>query len=115
MSPDDKCALVDNQADLDKALKQTDKVIALVYASWCPFCRRILPVTDQLNQDERRNFLLVEDDEEVIAERYTINVFPTLLFFSKGTVARRLDGQPGIGLSEVQVKDFIKSCSLPEV
>jgi len=110
----DKCALVDNQADLDKALKQADKVIALVYASWCPFCRRILPVTEQFDQDERRNFLLVEDDGEIIAERYTINVFPTLLFFNKGAVSRRLDGTPGVGLNEAQVKDFIKHCSEPE-
>jgi len=114
MSADDKCALVDNEADLDKALKEKDKIIAFVYASWCPFCRKILPVFQQLAQDGRRNFLLVEDDGENIAERYTIDVFPTLLFFNKEKVALRLDGKPGVGLNEKQVKDFIKSCPLPE-
>ena len=115
MSADDKCALIKNTTDLDKALKEKDKVIALVYASWCPFCRRILPVFQERAQDERRNFLLVEDDEENIAEKYTIDVFPTLLFFNKGAVSLRLDGKPGVGLNEKQVKDFIKSCPLPGV
>jgi thiol-disulfide isomerase/thioredoxin len=114
MNADDKCASVDNAIDLDKALKGKDNVIALVYASWCPFCRRILPVFQEHTQDERRNFLLVADDEENIAEEYTIDVFPTLLFFNKGKVSLRLDGKPGVGLNEKQVKDFIKSCPLPE-
>ena len=114
MNADDKCALVDNEIDLDKALKEKDKVIAFVYASWCPFCRKILPVFQQLAQDQRRNYLLIEDDQESIAEKYVIDVFPTLLFFHTGKIALRLDGNPGVGLNEKQVKDFIKSCPLPE-
>jgi hypothetical protein len=34
VSDDSDCALVDNEADLDKALKDKDKLIAFVYASW---------------------------------------------------------------------------------
>ena len=59
-------------------------------------------------------FLLVEDDNESIAEKYVIDVFPTLLFFNQGKVGLRLDGKPGVGLNEKQIKDFIKSCPLPE-
>jgi thiol-disulfide isomerase/thioredoxin len=114
MSADAECTLVDNEADMDKALKDKDKIIAFVYASWCPFCRKILPVFQQLAQDQRRNFLLIEDDEESIAEKYVIDVFPTLLFFHNGKVTLRLDGKPGVGLNEKQVKDFIKSCPLSE-
>ena len=114
MSTDSECTLVDNETDLDKVLKDKDKVIAFVYASWCPFCRKILPVFQELSQDQRRNFLLVKDDGEIIAEKYVIDVFPTLLFFHTGKIALRLDGKPGVGLNEKQVKDFIKSCPLPE-
>jgi thiol-disulfide isomerase/thioredoxin len=114
MSADDKCALVDNPADLDKAVKEKDKIIALVYASWCPFCRKILPVFQDIARDKKHNYLLVADDEENVAEKHTIDVFPTLLFFNKGKVALRLDGKPGVGLNEKQSKDFIKSCPLPE-
>ncbi len=114
MSADGDCALVDNETDLDKALGDKDNTIAFVYASWCPFCRRILPVFQELARNEQRNFLLVEDDDESIAEKYVIDVFPTLLFFQAGKVALRLDGKPGVGLNEKQVKDFIKFCPLPE-
>ncbi len=114
MSTNDKCVSVDNTTDLDKALKDKDKIIALVYASWCPFCRRILPVFQEIAQDKQRNYLLVAEYEENIAEEYTIDVFPTLLFFNKGKVSLRLDGKPGVGLNEKQIKDFIKSCPLPE-
>jgi|SRR5450759_5092583 thiol-disulfide isomerase/thioredoxin len=114
MSADDKCALVDNTTDLDKALKEKDNIIALVYASWCPFCRRFLPVFQQYAQEEQRYFLRVQDDRESIGDKYSIDVFPTVLFFEKGSVSKRLDGEPGVGLHEKQLADFIKSCPLPE-
>ena len=114
MNLDEKCVLVDNEHDLDKILKTKDKVIALVYASWCPFCRRFLPVFLQYAQEERRHFLRVQDDQESIGNKYSINVFPTILFFEKGTVSKRLDGEPGVGFSEKQLEDFVKSCPLPE-
>jgi thiol-disulfide isomerase/thioredoxin len=114
MSADDKCVLVDNENDLNKILKTKDRVIALVYASWCPFCRRFLPIFQQYAQEERRHFLRVQDDEESIGDKYSIDVFPTVLFFEKGAVSKRLDGESGVGLSEKQLADFVKSCPLPE-
>lgn len=110
METDKNCALVDNYVDLEKFLKDRDRVIALVYASWCPFCRRILPIFRDYAKNEKRNLLLVADDEEKVCDKHDINVFPTLLFFEKGVVVRRLDGKPGVGLSEGQIADFIKEC-----
>jgi thioredoxin 1 len=114
MSAENKCAAVDNNRDLDKALKEKDKVIALVYASWCPFCKRFLPIFESYAGGEEKNFLLAQDDRETIADRYGIEVFPTLLFFEKGTLTKRMDGAPGAGLNEKQLEEFIKSCSLPQ-
>ena len=107
-----KCAMVDNQTDLDQALKQADKVIALVYASWCPFCSRFLPVFKKQAEGRERNFLLVQDDEETIGDKYSIRIFPTVLFFEKGVLSQRLDGIAGAGLQEKQLVEFINSCSL---
>jgi hypothetical protein len=33
-----------------------------------------------------------------------------VLVFEKGKVTRRLDGVLGVGLSEKQFKDFVKTC-----
>ena len=107
MNSGDKSVLIDNEHDLDKILKTNDRVIALVYASWCPFCKRFLPVFQKYAQEEQQYFLCVQDDEERIGEKYSIDVFPTVLFFEKGSLAKRLDGERGVGLSEEQLVEFI--------
>jgi hypothetical protein len=35
-----------------------------------------------------------------------------LILFEKGLVVKRLDGKPGIGLTDKQITDFIQSCPL---
>jgi len=107
MKSGDKIVLIDNEHDLDKILKTNDRVIALVYASWCPFCRKFLPVFQQYAQEKKQYFLCVQDDEERIGDKYSIQIFPTVLFFEKGSISKRLDGKPGVGLSEKQLEEFI--------
>jgi thiol-disulfide isomerase/thioredoxin len=114
MNSNDKCVLIDNEHDLDKILNTKDRVIALVYASWCPFCKRFLPIFQQYAQEEGRYFTRIEDNEESIGDKFAVDIFPTVLFFEKGKVTKRLNGEPGVGLSEKQLADFVKSCPLPE-
>src|SRR5512137_2636933 len=99
MDSGDKTVNIDNERDLDKILKTQDKVIALVYLSWCPFCRKFLPIFQQHAQKGQQYFLCVQDDEERIGDKYSVDVFPTVLFFEKGSVSKRLDGEKGVGLS----------------
>lgn len=106
----ESCAAVNNLHDLRQALGASDRVIALVYATWCPFCRKVLPGFEKLARKEKRRLLLVADDEERAADEYDIDIFPTLILFEKGRIVKRLDGRPGVGLSEKQIADFIKSC-----
>ncbi|MDD4091644.1 MAG: thioredoxin family protein [Smithellaceae bacterium] len=106
----ESCASVDNLQDLEQALLADDRVIVLVYATWCPFCRKVLPVFEKLARRENQRLLLVADDEERVADVYDVDIFPTLILFEKGRVVKRLDGRPGVGLGEKQIADFIKSC-----
>ena len=106
------CAVVDNLHDLKEALERKDRVIAMVYASWCPFCKRALPIFEKRADEDERHLLLVADDGEQIADLYGIDVFPTLILFEKGQIVKRLDARPGIGLNEKQITDFISSCPL---
>lgn len=112
MGTSEKCASVDNLEGLQQALRDNDHVIAMVYVSWCPFCRKALPVFEKQALAKQRNLLLVADDEERVADLYDIDIFPTLILFEKGRVIKRLDGKPGTGLSDKQIIDFIKSCTL---
>ena len=41
------------------------------------------------------------------SEKYLIDTVPTVLLFELGTVTKRLDGEPGAGLSEQQLKKML--------
>jgi len=111
MSPNESCAVVDNLHDLEQVLQEKGRVIALVYVTWCPYCRKALPVFEKQAREEReRQLLLVADDQEHVADLYGIDVFPTLILFDKGQIVKRLDSTPGLGLSDKQIADFIQSC-----
>ena len=110
MSPDESCAVVNNLRDLEQMLREKEKVVAMVYATWCPFCRKVLPVFEKLAREQERFLLMVADDEEHVADLYGIDVFPTLILFEKGLIVKRLDAKPGIGLTDKQIADFVHSC-----
>ncbi|MCK7489750.1 MAG: protein disulfide isomerase family protein [Anaerotruncus sp.] len=107
MNSGDKIVLIDNEHDLDKILKTNDRVIALVYASWCPFCRKFLPIFQQYAQKEQQYFLCVQDDEERIGDKYSIDIFPTVLFLRKVPSPNVWTERPGVGLSEKQLVEFV--------
>jgi thioredoxin 1 len=102
---------VDNETALHTLLLANERVVALFYASWCPFCRRFLPVFQEVVQGTDYAFLLVQLDDlsNPLWETYDIRVVPTVLFFETAQVTRRLDGVLGIGLSRNQLKAFLAS------
>ncbi|HEX7713843.1 MAG TPA: thioredoxin family protein [Bacillota bacterium] len=106
-----QCQLVANESDLNEALKLNEQMLTLVFATWCPFCQRFLPVFEKYARG-REDFLLIQDDQEIVADRYEVEVVPTALYFEKGILEKRLDGELGVGLSERQLRDFIKECGL---
>lgn len=106
-----QCQLVANESDLNEALKLNEQMLTLVFATWCPFCQRFLPVFEKYARG-REDFLLIQDDQEIVADRYEVEVVPTALYFEKGSLEKRLDGELGVGLSERQLSDFIKECGL---
>jgi thioredoxin 1 len=112
MSDNRKCTLVDNNKELTKIVKAKDRVIALFYASWCPYCIRFLPIFEKHAENEGRHFVSVQDDQETMADQYSITIFPTVLLFENGIVSKRLDGAPGRGLNDQQLTEFVNSCPM---
>jgi thiol-disulfide isomerase/thioredoxin len=102
---------IESEKDLDVALKKADRAFVLFYASWCPFSRKFLPVYDKFSTDKKNRAVCVKaDDMDSLCEKYSVSVYPTVLFFKKGKVVKRLDGIAGEGLSEKQLADFIEGC-----
>jgi thioredoxin 1 len=111
---------IDNKQDLNTELKKNEKGLVLFYASWCPYCVSFVPVFDK----KIVNFsfgsvlhVLLDDYDNPLWDDYSIDAVPTVIFFEKGKVSRRLDGKFGVGLSEKQLKvwlAFLKLTSIPK-
>ena len=96
------------EPNFEETLKTKTRFFALFYASWCPFSRKFLPIYQKCTANSQVPCLqVIVDDRDDLCEKYGINFFPTVLFFENGEVAKRLDGEPGEGLSEKQLKKLL--------
>ena len=111
MNAKNQCTTVQTAQDLVKVLGSKGSAFALFYASWCPFCARFLPIFTRKAGEEQGNFVLVQDDRESIADDYAVTIYPTVLFFENGIVAKRLAGAAGVGLKEEQLTEFLHACA----
>jgi thiol-disulfide isomerase/thioredoxin len=106
-----ECELIDSAEGLEKKIKEKGNVFVLFYASWCPFSQAFLP--DFLKSAYRNTTCHVRiliDGKDDLVEKYSIAVYPTVLYFEKGSLVKRLDGVPHEGLNEAQLKSFIEQC-----
>jgi len=107
---------VSSEQALTDLLRGKGRLIVLWYASWCPFCKRVLPFFERFAAESvaaEPVFAVVQDDEEHLAALFAVDIFPTALWFEQGVIAGRLDGAPGVGLREAQLSDFIRNVSSP--
>ncbi|MGD0022125.1 MAG: thioredoxin family protein [Smithellaceae bacterium] len=103
------------EATLDAVLSECSRIFVLFYASWCPYSQRFLPIFEKYTKNDEKTFCRVLTDEiESCTENYSIDVVPTVIFFEKGKVAKRLDGIAGAGLNEKQFVEMIGSCKISE-
>ncbi len=105
---------VKDERGLSLQVKASPRVLALFYASWCPFCRNFLNVFSKHAQTPGAlEFIRVriDEDENPLWEKYSLEAVPSLVLFEKGEVSRRLDCDLGEGLTEKQFSRWLKgSC-----
>ena len=78
------------------------------WAPWCTYCRRIAPAMTKLAEEADPQLVVGQvniDEQPELADRYQVEVIPTLLVFR--------DGKPGQPLvapgSKAQIDDFLAS------
>jgi thioredoxin 1 len=109
----DACVLIGGPEELDEAIRTRDKLMVLFYATWCPFSRAFLETYQaHAAAGDPCYARIIVDDGDPLVEKYAIEVFPTVLFFEKGRLARRLDGAYHRGLSQGQLEDFARRCAV---
>lgn len=78
------------------ALVESDVLILLdVYADWCPPCRRIAPLIEQLAVELEGRALVATLDSEAypsLIARLGINSLPTFIVFDQGAEVHRMVG-----------------------
>lgn len=110
----DSCVLVQSPEALEEAIRSRDRLMVLFYAAWCPFSQAFLGTyRKHAAAGEPCYMRILVDDEDPLIEKYSIEVYPTVLFFEKGKVEKRLDGIYHRGLSKGQLEDFARRCAVP--
>ncbi|MGD0279151.1 MAG: thioredoxin domain-containing protein [Smithella sp.] len=105
--------LIENSEEFNKILNDNKEVLVLFYASWCPFSQRFLPIFEEMAKNNEDKYCRVLADEmDGCEDKYSIDVFPTVIYFENGKVAKRLDGTHGVGLDERQLDKMADSCGL---
>jgi thiol-disulfide isomerase/thioredoxin len=111
MANSENCTSIESEHDLEKILKTKEACFILFYAAWCPFSQRFLPIFKSCSKDaDHTCYQMTIDEYPHLCEKYLVEVYPTVLFFRKGKVVKRLDGTHGIGLDEQQFRGLLKEC-----
>ena len=102
----------DTAEKLNALLEKTEKVLVLFYATWCPYCVKFVPAFDKktVNFNVGNVIHVVLDDyDNQLWDDYDIKAVPTVIFFEKSKISKRLDGRPGRGLNEKQLDVWLEN------
>lgn len=82
--------------DYTSAIKSTPVVLVEFYADWCPHCRRMMPVIDQIKElldGSVDIYQLNIDLNEELADIEHISSTPTFIIYSDGKQVWRESGE----------------------
>ncbi len=69
-----------------------------------------LPIFKAYKKDNPTECIsLMIDDKPELCDKYSIDYYPTVIFFKNGTVHKRLDATPGVGLTKKQFVELTKT------
>nr|CAG8447961.1 14764_t:CDS:2 [Entrophospora candida]CAG8625157.1 5843_t:CDS:2 [Entrophospora candida] len=95
---------IQSQKELDEKFDD-GYVIVDFTATWCPPCKFIAPIFENLSKIHTHvKFFKVDVDESSdIAEKYHVTSMPTFILFDKGEVVGTV-----LGASEAKIKDLLE-------
>ncbi len=99
----------DARAFRAQVLEPSEPIVALFWATWCPFCRRFKPEFDRLAARWPWRFASVylDDESNPLWDEYAVEVVPTLALFRGGKLVDRQDGILGYGIDRKATDAFV--------
>ena len=97
-----------NDADFDaEVLGAQEPVLVDFWAEWCPPCKAMDPIMDELSVELAGKVKIVKLDVETnpsTASRYNVRAMPTMIVFQNG---EPVDMKVGAGQSRVQLVKWL--------
>ena len=90
-------------------LTNADWIMAEFYATWCPHCKRMQPVVEEFKKLMEGTLEVVQidiDQEDALANFYTIESVPTFILMREGEQLWRQSGELDLERLKKAVKDF---------
>ena len=80
----------------DEAIRMSDVVLVEFYATWCPHCKRMAPIVDQVKEllDGRANVVQLDiDRNQEAAHASEVSGVPTFIVYKEGREMWRHSGE----------------------
>jgi thioredoxin 1 len=102
---------IENEDELRKLLASNKKLLALFFASWCPYSRAFRPIFESEAaklKDCGVVIAVVDEDDNPLWDRCEVERVPTVVYFKNGKISKQLVETPGVGLSRKELLEFLK-------
>lgn len=80
----------------EEAIKETPVTLVEFYATWCPHCRRMMPIVAQVKEllDGQANVVQLDiDQNQEAADAYQVDGVPTFIVYKDGDEMWRHSGE----------------------
>lgn len=99
-------AQVTSESQFQNYISANPAVFLVVTAKWCPHCRVIKPLIEQLTQEMRNvMFVHIDADNASLADKYAPDGFPSFKIYKNGNLKGSLLGEQ----SKATLENMIKS------